>query len=66
MSQLTLRDYEGRLKTCASARDIEICAVLQPKEGEEMGLEIVEGCGYCNENGHCHYPNREKNEGVIN
>jgi hypothetical protein len=69
--QITLDNhFKGRPKAainCVSSRDIEICAVLQPKEGEEMGMETLEGCSYCDENGHCHFPGRKNTgKGVIN
>lgn len=49
------------MNPCASGREIEICVVLQPRVEKEMGMEILDGCGYCDSNGHCHYPRRRCN-----
>ena len=46
----------GAIK-CPSRTDVEICAVLGFNSGKN-GLIILDGCGYCDAMGRCHYRGR--------
>ena len=39
---------------CPSHSPVEICAVLGFSGGRD-GLTILDGCGYCDDSGQCHY-----------